>query len=137
MLSKWFLLVILFFAFKKSLAQNTDGLRLNVRLYPVQTLTIHTTSPDNGYEASPNELQSVTISSLSGFQVKASYGNEPSTLSADSLVNPTDEYNLINRRKGVVQRTYTINKDIENPIKKFDSNPAEEQTFLTLTLISL
>lgn len=136
MLSKWFLIAILFFAFKKSLAQAADGLQLNVRLYPVQTLAIHTGLSDDGYGASSNELQSVTISSPSGFQVKAHYGKSPDPLYKDPMINKTGEYNLISRHKGVVQKTFTMDKDIQNPVKNFDSNPAKDETFLTLTLIS-
>ncbi|MCJ7932626.1 MAG: hypothetical protein MUW56_03060 [Chryseobacterium sp.] len=138
MLSKYVLFIVLYFAFTKSFAQASDGMRLNVRLYPVQMLAIDTGFSDDGRnEYSSREFQSVLISSPSGFELKAHYEEFPDDINMmESDMTRSDEYNLISHRKGVVQKRYKINKDIDNVIKNLGSSIANEPNFLILTLIS-
>jgi len=137
MLAKYILFILLYFAFTKSFAQAADGLRLNVRLYPVQMLAIGSGFSDDGNESSSREVQSVTISSPSGFQLNAQYNEYRDTIGhSESNRERSDEYHLINHHKGVVQKKYPINHEIKNAIKNLATNPSDERNFLILTLIS-
>ncbi|NIF06483.1 hypothetical protein F3J23_13625 [Chryseobacterium sp. Tr-659] len=137
MLAKYILFIILYFAFTKSFAQSADGTRLNVRLYPVQMLTIGKGFSDDGNETFSREVQSVTISSPSGFQLNAQYDDYREKIDNPEVKRErSDEYHLINHHKGVVQKRYTINDKIENAIKNLIINKNDEPNFLILTLIS-
>lgn len=137
MFAKYILFILLCFAFTKSWAQSADGLRLNLRLYPVQMLAVGTGFSDNEGESSFREAQSVTISSPSGFQLNAQYdeyrdmGGNP-----ESRRKRSDEYHLISHKKGVVQKRYLIMNEIENAIKDSGADRNDEPNFLILTLIS-
>lgn len=127
MLAKYILFILLYFAFTKSFAQSADGLSLSVRLYPVQMLAVGTGLSDEGNESSFRKVQSVTISSPSGFQLKAEYDEDRDT---------SGNYPLISHHKGVVQKRYIIGHELENAMEDLSSNSSDEQNFLTLTLIS-
>ncbi|MEY8760021.1 hypothetical protein [Chryseobacterium tongliaoense] len=137
MFSKWFLLTGLLFVFAKVSAQSSDGMRLNVRLYPTQVLSINSDIPDSdGNKARTDEQKFITVTSPSGFQVKAHYeiydDEKPKTENIDDHI----EYNLINRRKGAVQKMYNLNKSIEKRIKKLACDIPSQPNYLVLTLIS-
>ncbi|WP_276964682.1 hypothetical protein [Chryseobacterium sp.] len=137
MLAKYILFILLYFAFTKSFAQAADGLRLNVRLYPVQMLAVGTGFSDEGNESSFREVQSVMISSPSGFQLNAQYDEYLGTIgNTDSNRERSEEYHLISHHKGVVQKRYIIDHELEDAIKNLSSNTNYEQNFLILTLIS-
>lgn len=137
MLAKYIIFILLYFAFTKSFAQAADGLRLNVRLYPVQMLAVGTGFSDDGNESSFREVQSVMISSPSGFQLNAQYDEYRGTVgNSESNRERSDEYHLISHHKGVVEKRYIINHELENAINNLNSNTSYEQNFLILTLIS-
>ena len=137
MLAKYILFILLYFAFTKSFAQAADGLRLNVRLYPVQMLAVGTGFSDEGNESSFREVQSVMISSPSGFQLNAQYDEYLGTIgNTDTNRERSEEYHLISHHKGVVQKRYIIDHELEDAIKNLSSNINYEQNFLILTLIS-
>jgi hypothetical protein len=137
MLAKYILFILLYFAFTKSFAQAADGLRLNVRLYPVQMLAVGTGFSDEGNESSFREVQSVMISSPSGFQLNAQYDEYLGTIgNTDTNRERSEEYHLISHHKGVVQKRYIIDHELEDAIKNLSSNTNYEQNFLILTLIS-
>ncbi|MFP8894585.1 MULTISPECIES: hypothetical protein [Chryseobacterium] len=137
MLAKYILFILLYFAFTKSFAQAADGLRLNVRLYPVQMLAVGTGFSDEGSESSFREVQSVTISSPSGFQLKAEYDEDRDTSgTSESNRERSGDYPLISHHKGVVQKRYIIDHELENAMEDLSSNSSDEQNFLILTLIS-
>lgn len=137
MLAKYILFILLYFAFTKSFAQAADGLRLNVRLYPVQMLAVGTGFSDEGNESSFREVQSVMISSPSGFQLNAQYDEYLGTIgNTDTNRETSEEYHLISHHKGVVQKRYIIDHELEDAIKNLSSNTNYEQNFLILTLIS-
>ena len=137
MLAKYILFILLYFAFTKSFAQAADGLRLNVRLYPVQMLAVGTGFSDEGNESSFREVQSVMISSPSGFQLNAQYDEYLGTIgNTDTNRERSEEYHLISHHKGVVQKRYIIDHELEDAIKNLSSNTNYEQIFLILTLIS-
>ncbi|WP_330747142.1 hypothetical protein [Chryseobacterium sp. CP-77] len=137
MLAKYILFILLYFAFTKSFAQAADGLRLNVRLYPVQMLAVGTGFSDEGNESSFREVQSVTISSPTGFQLNAQYDEyRDASGNSESSREKSGDYSLISHHKGVVQERYIIDHELENAMEDLSSNSSDEQNFLTLTLIS-
>lgn len=137
MFARYILFIVLYFAFTKSFAQTTDGLRLNVRLFPVQMLAVGNGFSGDGSGSSFRELQSVTISSPSGFQLNAQY-DEYRNINGNSQNNRegSDEYRLISHHKGVVQKRYTIADEIENIVKNEEAEGNDAHNFLILTLIS-
>lgn len=137
MLAKYILFILLYFAFTKSFAQAADGLRLNVRLYPVQMLAVGTGFSDDGNESSFREVQSVTISSPSGFQLKAQYDEYRDTSgNSESNRERSDEFHLMSHHKGVVEKKYIIDHELDDAIENLSSDTVDEQNFLILTLIS-
>lgn len=132
MLFTRFLLIVLFFASAKFFAQMSDALRLNVRLYPVQVLSIHA---DVSGEKRSSELQLMTVSSPSGFEVKAHHETDNSIKETPEN-NCYKEYNLVGFQKGVIQEVYKINENIENIIKKLGCDVDFQSNHLVLTLIS-
>ncbi len=137
MFAKYILIILFCFAFTKSYAQTADGLRLNVRLYPVQMLAIGAGFSDDENESFSQEIQSVTISSPSGFQLNAHYDEYRNMISTpESRSERSDEYRLINYHKGVVEKRYMINNEMQNAIKNLGTDRTDEPNFLVLTLIS-
>jgi hypothetical protein len=137
MYAKYILFIILYFAFTKSFAQASDGMRLNVRLYPVQMLAIGKGFSDEGNASSLREVQSVMISSPSGFQLNAKYDEYRDLMnSPENSRERFDEYHLISHQKGVVQERYAINQELENAMENLGANRNDEPNFLILTLIS-
>ncbi|MBK1897351.1 hypothetical protein [Chryseobacterium paridis] len=135
MLFTRFLLIVLFFASATSFAQMSDALRLNVRLYPVQILSINHNDSDVGKKDTRiPEIKSITVSSPSGFEVKAHHERTSDTKAVNSNCNK--EYNLIGHQKGVVQEVYKINEDIDKVLKKIGCDSGIQQDHLVLTLIS-
>lgn len=134
MLFTRFLLIVLFFASAKYFAQMSDALRLNVRLYPVQVLSINSDVSDKKRSRSP-EFQSVTVSSPSGFEVKA-HQETNNNIKENLESNCYKEYNLIDHQKGVIQKVYKINENIEKVIKKLGCEVDFQSDHLVLTLIS-
>lgn len=122
------------FAFAAISAQANDRLQLNIRLHPIQTLTISDTesNPDNKEILSP---EYITVSSASAFQVKVkreSYSNKKEDTKKHHVPN---EYNLISHSKGVMHKKYNIDKPIENIIKETE-NTTTENNLLVFTIIS-
>ena len=137
MLAKYIIFILFYFAITKSFAQAADGLRLNVRLYPVQMLAIGSGFSDDGNESSFREVQSVTISSPTGFQLNAKYDEYRGTIgNSESNREKFEEYPLINHSKGVVQEQYPIQHEIENAMENLSVNRSDDENFLILTLIS-
>lgn len=138
MLFTRFLLIVLFFASATSFAQMSDALRLNVRLYPVQILSINHSDSDLGEkESRMPEIKSITVSSPSGFEVKAHHENYNDTKAIlYSNSNCNKEYNLIGHQKGVVQEVYKINENIDKVLKKIGCESSIQYDHLVLTLIS-
>ncbi|MDC8104751.1 MULTISPECIES: hypothetical protein [Chryseobacterium] len=138
MLFKWFLLIVLFFACAKSFAQNSDALRLNVRLYPAQIFSINNDEEDSGATTSRlPEFKSVTVSSPSGFEVKVHHEtfNEDSA-NLKNNDNCYKEHNLIDRQKGVIQKVYKIHEKLEAVLKKSGCDSGFKADHVVLTLIS-
>lgn len=132
MLFTRFLLIVLIFASAKFFAQMSDALRLNVRLYPVQVLSIH---PEISGQKKSSELQLMTVSSPSGFEVKA-HQEMDNNIKETPENNCYKEYNLIDDQKGVTQEVYKINENIEKVIKKLGCDGDFQSNHLVLTLIS-
>ncbi len=137
MFAKYILIILLYFAFTKSFAQATDGLSLNVRLYPVQMLAYGTGFSEGETESSYQEARSVMISSPSGFQLNAGYDKYYETADhPKSNRERSDEYLLITHQKGVVEQRYAIGNEIENAINNLGAGGSDGPDSLILTLIS-
>lgn len=98
-----------------------DDIHVNVRLYPVQMLTLndHDMEAGRSKENAAPEINSVVISSASGFQLRVQHDNY-------------NEYNLINSQNGVVEKRFNINQKLEKKYIQFKDN----SNFMMLTLIS-
>lgn len=126
------------FAFAAISAQANDRLQLNIRLHPIQTLTISDTDSDTESNPDNKEILSpeyITVSSASAFQVKVkreSYSNKKEDTKKHHDPN---EYNLISHSKGVMHKKYNIDKPIENIIKETE-NTTTENNLLVFTIIS-
>lgn len=137
MFSKWFLLTGLLFVFTGVSAQSSDEARLSVRLYPTQVLSINSgISGADGNEIRADEQKFITLTSPSGFQVKAHYETGDDKKLKTEKIDDHIEYNLINRHRGVIQKMYNLNKSIEKQIKKLACDTPSQPDYLVLTLIS-
>jgi hypothetical protein len=117
-------------------AQTSDGLLLNIRLHPVQILSVNNTETNSAKENALPEY--VTVTSPSGFQVKVKheiYNDREKKFSSSKNQNCNKEYNLVNNPKGVVYKMYKINQNVKNAIKKSEC-AVSEQNHLVFTLIS-
>lgn len=137
MLTKWFLLIIVCCAFTKFWAQSSDGLRLNIRLYPAQVLSINTDASAYVGNTQPlSEFKWVAISSPSGFQVKVYDEDLHHTSHLESSSGCYHEYNLINQHKGVVQRVFDLHENIEKVMKNLGCESQGPSKSWVVTLIS-
>ncbi|UOU97352.1 hypothetical protein MUU74_12725 [Chryseobacterium daecheongense] len=129
-----FLIITFIFAFAAISAQANDRLQLNIRLHPIQTLTISDTesNPDKRETLSP---EYITVSSASAFQVKVKREFYSAKKEDTKKHHDHNEYNLINHSKGVMHKKYNINKPIESIIKETGS-VTTENNLLVLTIIS-
>lgn len=118
-----------------SIYAQIDDIHVNVRLYPVQMLALgqEPATADRSKEVL-KEINSVTISSPSGFQLKAHherYGNK--NLRKKVYNNPDyKEYDLINSQNGVVEKVYTIEQNGVRNISRLEN----KSNYMILTLIS-
>lgn len=126
MAAKLFLLGILFFAFIRLSGQN-DGVYLNMRLYPVQILSIgsgNDMQKNNREVRVLDEKKYVTVSSTAGFEVNV------------QQINDRDQLNIINSSRGVVQEIFTIDQKMQKRMRKIHSSSSEKSDYVFLTLIS-
>lgn len=126
MATKLFLLGILFFAFIRLSGQN-DGVYLNMRLYPVQILSIgsaNDTQKNDQEVRALNEKKYVTVSSTAGFEVNI------------QQINDNEHLNIINSSRGVVQEIFTIDQKMQKRMRKIQSSSSEKSDYIFLTLIS-
>ncbi|WP_027388771.1 hypothetical protein [Chryseobacterium gregarium] len=126
MATKLFLLGILFFAFIRLSGQN-DGVYLNMRLYPVQILSIgsgNDTQKNNQEVRALNEKKYVTVSSTAGFEVNV------------QQINDHEHLNIINSSRGVVQEIFTIDQKMQKRMRKIQSSSSDKSDYIFLTLIS-
>ncbi len=126
---KLFLLGIFLFTFIKLSAQN-DGLSLNMRLYPVQILSIDSDvdlQKNHQYhqETGTHNKKYFSVSSTTGFEV--------------NMYNLTDDHNQLNitsSSRGAAQKILPINKSMENQISRLHPAGTLKSDYLVLTLIS-
>ncbi|MCJ8152669.1 hypothetical protein MKJ01_02690 [Chryseobacterium sp. SSA4.19] len=125
--TKLFLFSILLFAFIRLSGQN-DGVYLNMRLYPVQILSIGSNGDmQDNYRQSSTDRQNekyVTVSSTAGFEVNVQH------------MNDHDKMNIINSSRGSVQEIFTIDQDMQNIMRKMYSSSSLKSDYVFLTLIS-
>ncbi|MCD9616264.1 hypothetical protein [Chryseobacterium gleum] len=112
---------IVFFFVSVNIFAQSDDVQINVRLYPTQMLAVGGDSEmiDETNEIAQPEINSVTISSPSGFQLGIQQ-------------DENEEYNLIKSHHGVIEKKFIINQKIDKIIKQFK----DKSTFMMLTLIS-
>lgn len=124
MCAKFFLFSILFFAFIAVSGQN-DGAYLNVRLYPVQVLSIGDLQiGETAGTGSIDEKKYFAISSTAGFEVNL------------HQVNDNDKMNIINSSRGTLQKTYTIDQRMRKLMNEIYTASSAKPDYLVLTLIS-
>lgn len=61
-------------------AQGTDQTRLNIRIFPVQTMSVHTSNDSaENQKQSPSQISSreITVSSVYGYQIQVRNENNP------------------------------------------------------------
>lgn len=61
-------------------AQGTDQTRLNIRIFPVQTISVHTLQDSAGHQkqySSEISSREITVSSVYGYQIKVQGENNP------------------------------------------------------------
>ena len=122
--TRLFLLSILLFAFIRLSGQN-DGLYLNVRLYPVQILSIGSNGETHkNHEAGGQGQKYITVSSIAGFEVNV------------QQMNAHDKLNIINSTKGAVQEVFTIDERMQKIMRKVYTSSSIKSDHLFLTLIS-
>lgn len=129
-----FLIIPFMLAFAVAFAQAADRLQLNLRLHPVQTLSIGNTE-SNSVEKEIPTPDYLVVSSVSGFQVhvkREMYTHRDKKVKKN---HGSMEYYLIDNPKGVMHKKYIINQNIENIIKKTGS-PVAENELLVFTIIS-
>lgn len=141
MYCKHFILIFFLFASLKCFAQ--ESVRLNIKLYPIQTLSV----PSNNSETLAQNKTSVVlsdakyikVSSLSGFQVKMHreiYNADKKTFAVENNYNK--DYALIDKRKGGIDEKIAISNDFlsEGDVNKI--NPSSNNIYHTLvyTIIS-
>ncbi|WP_426478508.1 hypothetical protein ACP3T3_03310 [Chryseobacterium sp. CBSDS_008] len=113
---------VIFFFVSMSMYAQVDDVHVNIRLHPIQTLALggdSEISDDAAGESMEPEVNSVVISSPSGFQLGIQQDDE-------------GEYHLIKSQHGVVEKKFMINQKIDKIIKQFK----DKSTSMMLTLIS-
>jgi hypothetical protein len=123
--TKLFLLGILLLAFLRLSGQN-DGVYLNMRLHPVQILSIGSGADmknDRKASAIHNE-QYVTISSTAGFEVNV------------QQMKDDDKINVINSSRGTVQEIFTIDQKMQKIMREMRGSSSSKSDYVFLTLIS-
>lgn len=128
------------FASLKCIAQET--VRLNVKLYPIQTISVPSSNSEIAAENRTSvisEAKYIKVSSLSGFQVKMHqeiYSTEKRTFAEENAYNK--EYALIDKRKGGIDEKIAINNNFLSGNSVKNSNPDSNYIYHTLvyTIIS-
>lgn len=119
MLTKYIFSVI-FFLFTLSINAQVDDVHINVRLFPIQMLAVDGDRMNIDHEkGSLQEINSVIISSPSGFQLKVQHDHR-------------EDYDLINSSRGVVGKRFKIHQMAEGNISTWQNN----SNHMILTLIS-
>ncbi|MCA6069121.1 hypothetical protein JI747_018295 [Chryseobacterium sp. RG1] len=140
MYRKHFILIFFLFASLKCFAQ--EAVRLNIKLYPIQTLSVPS---NNSVDIAENRTATVApdakfikVSSLSGFQVKMHreiYNAEKKAFAGEK---PNTEYALIDKRKGGMDEKIAISNNFLPAEEVKNSNPELNNIYHTLvyTIIS-
>jgi hypothetical protein len=140
MYCKHLILIFFLFASLKCVAQ--EAVRLNIKLYPIQTLSV----PSNNSEALAENKTSfisdakyIKVSSLSGFQVKMQqqlYNAEKKAFAAEN--DYPKEYALIDKRRGVIDEKIAINNNFlsGDHVKKINQDSNSIYHTLVYTIIS-
>lgn len=134
-------LVLIFFllASLKCLAQ--EAVRLNIKLYPIQTISVSTNNSEASVEKASivSESRYIKVSSLSGFQVKMHqevYNAEKRAFSGENNYN--NAYAIIDKRKGGIDEKIAIDSNFhsESEVEKNSSDSKSIYHTLVYTIIS-
>jgi len=140
MYCKHLILIFFLFASLKCVAQ--EAVRLNIKLYPIQTISV----PSNNSETSAenrttfiSDAKYIKVSSLSGFQVKMQqqiYNAEKRTFAEEN--DYTKEYALIDKRRGMIDEKIAISNNFpsEDHVKKINQDSNSIYHTLVYTIIS-
>ncbi len=115
MYCKHFVLIFFLLASLKCVAQ--EAVRLNIKLYPIQTLSVPSNnsfvnSAENRTSTVVSDAKFIQVSSLSGFQVtmhREVYDAKKKRFAGENRYN--DEYALIDKRKGGIDEKIAINNN--------------------------
>lgn len=115
MYCKHFVLIFFLLASLNCFAQKT--VRLNIKLYPIQTLSVPSNNSsvnlsENKTSAVVSNARFIQVSSLSGFQVKMHreiYDAKKKAFAGENMSN--EEYALIDKRKGGIDEKIVINNN--------------------------
>lgn len=139
MYCKHFVLIFFLLASLKCLAQ--EAVRLNIKLYPIQTISV----PSNNSEAPVENKTSVVsesryikVSSLSGFQVKMHKEVYNAEKKAFTRENNNNGYAIIDQRKGGIDERIAIDSNFlsGNEVEKINSESNSIYHTLVYTIIS-
>ncbi len=141
MYCKHFILILFLFASLKCLAQET--VRINIKLYPIQTISVPSNNPETLAKDKTSVVVSdakyIKVSSLSGYQVKIHreiYDAEKKAFVGEN--KPNKEYALIDQRKGGIDEKIALDQNFlsKDPVKKINSESNYIYHTLVYTIIS-
>jgi hypothetical protein len=141
MYRKHFILIFFLFASLKCFAQ--EAVRLNIKLYPIQTLSVPSNNSvdiaENRTATVGSDAKFIKVSSLSGFQVKMHreiYNAEKKTFARENQSHK--EYALIDKRKGGIDEKIAISNNFLPGEEVKNINPESNNIYHTLvyTIIS-
>jgi len=139
MYCKHFVLIFFLLASLKCLAQ--EAVRLNIKLYPIQTISV----PSNNSEAPVENKTSVVsesryikVSSLSGFQVKMHQEVYNAEKRAFTRENNNNGFAVIDKRKGGIDERIAIDSNFlsGNEVENINSDSNSIYHTLVYTIIS-
>lgn len=135
-------LILIFFLLTSLKCFAQESVRLNIKLYPIQTISVPSNNANiiaENKTSVVSEAKYIKVSSLSGFQVKMRkqlYNAEKKAFAEESVDNK--EYSLIDKRKGGIEQKIAIDNNFLSGDSDENSNQDSNYIYHTLvyTIIS-